>query len=132
MRWPQNFGASGEAKRGSRPMTIHHPNLAMSRRSALAGLGAGGLGLVLAKRGAFARSTTPTAVQIEQGVVYGEVDSTQIMVDVVRPADRPEPLPAVVLIHGGAMMFGGRVDLLDTAEALAGAGYAAFTIDYRL
>jgi acetyl esterase/lipase len=50
----------------------------------------------------------------------------------VRPADRPAPRPAVVVIHGGGLVQGTRWDLGEAALALAQAGYATFNIEYRL
>jgi acetyl esterase/lipase len=55
-----------------------------------------------------------------------------LVLDVVRPPDRPEPRPAVVVIHGGGLVQGSRWDLGEAAMNLALAGYATFSVEYRL
>jgi acetyl esterase/lipase len=107
---------------------------AITRRTALTGLGVGALGL------AFACATHPTAAQDETAeslqtaddVIYGTVDGVDLLLNVVRPPDRPEPRPAVVIVHGGGLVQGTRWDLGEAALALAQAGYATFNIEYRL
>ncbi|MGH8491577.1 MAG: alpha/beta hydrolase fold domain-containing protein [Moraxellaceae bacterium] len=42
------------------------------------------------------------------------------------------PRPVVLLVHGGSWKSGGRGDMSRIARALVLAGYAAFSIDYRL
>ncbi len=71
-------------------------------------------------------------VTTKLGVVYGEVDGVELLLDLYCPPSRAEPRPAVVLLHSGAMMFGSRAELSDHAMAMAKAGYVAFNIDYRL
>src|SRR5688572_8515608 len=87
-------------------MGIHKQDASLSRRAALAGLGAGGLGLAVAAtaRPLAAQDATPgaPAVTVERDVVYGEVDGQELLLDVTRPAERDEPRPAVLLFHGGA------------------------------
>lgn len=77
---------------------------------------------------------TPDAIARETGVVYGEVDGEELLLDVARPPDRTEPRPAVVLLHGGAWMLGtaDRTSLAEPALALAEDGYVTFNVDYRL
>ena len=111
----------------------------VSRRTALAGLGAGGLSLALAAacpiaaRRASAQEATPGAsVSTELGVVYGEVDGQTLMLDVYRPPARVAPRPAAILLYPGGMMAGERSWMGDAAQGLAEAGYVAFSIDYRL
>jgi acetyl esterase/lipase len=108
---------------------------AVTRRTALAGLSTGALGVALAGRSHQVSSAqTPAVESLQQdpGVVYGTVDGADLALDVVRPPDRPAPRPAVVVIHGGGLIQGERYDLSDAAIGLAQAGYATFSIDYRL
>ena len=114
----------------------NRPLAGVSRRTALSGLGASALTLALGRRGAGAKTSTPEAstseaFQEENDVVFGEVDGVALLLDIVRPADRPAPRPAVVLIHGG-FTSGGRYELTGAARGLAAAGFVAFNIDYRL
>ncbi len=67
-----------------------------------------------------------------QTVTYGEVGGAELILDVYQPTVSDTPLPAVILIHGGAGSFGDRSDLVDNAQGLAAAGYVAFNIEYRL
>jgi acetyl esterase/lipase len=80
---------------------------------------------------AAAQEATPV-VQSEMGVVYGDVDGTELLLDVYRPGNRGAPQPAVVLFHPGGMVEGDRTILTEHAQALAQAGYVAFNVDYRL
>jgi len=65
---------------------------------------------------------------------YKTVDARVIPADVYQAAEAPSaPRPAVVWIHGGALIMGSRASI-DPAlrDALVGAGYAVVSIDYRL
>ena len=106
----------------------------VSRRTALAGLGAGALGLTLAgaARPIAAQDDASASLQTEDDVVYGTVDGVELLLNVVRPADRPAPRPAVVVVHGGGLVQGTRWDHGEAALGLAQAGYATFSIEYRL
>ena len=107
---------------------------AVTRRTAVASLGAGALGLTLAgaTRPAAAQDDTAESLQSEEDVVYGTVDGVELLLNVVRPADRPDPRPAVVVVHGGGLVQGTRWDHGEAAIGLAQAGYATFSIEYRL
>jgi acetyl esterase/lipase len=78
-------------------------------------------------------TTEPTDGGIQpQTVTYGEADGVELILDVYQPAASVTPLPAVLLIHGGAGMFADRSVEADRAQGLAANGYVAFSIDYRL
>jgi acetyl esterase/lipase len=84
---------------------------------------------------ALAQDATPqptSGVIAPQATVYGEVGGVQLTLDVYEPASSNVPLPAVVLIHGGAGSFGDRSIEADRAQGLAANDYVAFNIDYRL
>ena len=114
-------------------MTTPNTSQSVSRRTALAGLGAGALGLAFASvsRGAAAQEASSTAVTSVPGVVYGEIDGESLVLDVVLPPDRTAPRPAVILLHGGALMFGDKEGLAQTAMDLAQAGYVVVSFDNR-
>lgn len=78
-----------------------------------------------------APSTTSPNVDVERGITYREVDGEELQLDACLPrVDGPHP--ALVLIHGGAFEVGDRSTMLGVCELLAGAGFAAFSVDYRL
>ena len=77
------------------------------------------------------------APRVEHAVVYGEADGSKLLLDVyqpAKPAAANEKRPAVILIHGGGWMGGDRsaATVAGLGDALARAGYVAFSVDYRL
>ena len=64
-------------------------------------------------------------------VVYVTRDGKPLRLDVTWPLDGATH-PLVLLVHGGAWVGGDRLYHRDDAEKLAGAGFVAATIDYRL
>jgi acetyl esterase/lipase len=121
-------------------MTTRQPNPSVTRRAALAGLGAGGLGLAARGIGAAAAQeatpapSPPGAGEERTGVAYGEADGAPLLLDAYLPSPRAAPIPAVVVLHGGAWTkeYADRSIMTDHARALAQAGYAAFNVEYRL
>src|SRR4051794_1087008 len=93
----------------------------ISRRSALAGMGVGALGIALATTAGpvSAQEATPAAVRFERDVVYGEIDGQPLLLDVALPADCVDLLPAVVVIHGGWFVLGDRSFLANPLPPLA-------------
>lgn len=72
---------------------------------------------------------------VVDGLVYREVDGERLELDVCRSeADRSTPAPAILVIHGGGFVAGGRAqpNIRQLCLDLAEAGYVAFSIDYRL
>ena len=70
----------------------------------------------------------------ERGSAYCVLDGVPVKLDFYRPAGTSGPAPAVIYIHGGGWVQGNRASgsgLLD-APALLDAGFAVFSIDYRL
>ncbi|HEX5858456.1 MAG TPA: alpha/beta hydrolase [Microbacterium sp.] len=78
-----------------------------------------------------APSTSDANVDVERGIAYREVNGEELQLDACLPRERG-PHPALVLIHGGAFEVGDRSTMLGVCELLAGAGFAAFSVDYRL
>lgn len=65
-------------------------------------------------------------------IVYSQVDGTDLMMDAALPASH-EPTPAVVIVHGGGWVQGDRrVDVRPLFQPLSDAGFAWFSISYRL
>ena len=108
------------------------------RRSLIKGLGAAtGIGLLSSVTsrwsGVSAQDATPVPVPQESNVSYREGDDPQTRLDVYW-TDHDRPVPAMIVIHGGALAFGSRHDYIFDfmAQSFAQAGYVAFNIDYRL
>jgi acetyl esterase/lipase len=57
-------------------------------------------------------------------------DGTRLALDLYRPA-ASGPHPAVIVIYGGAWIFGTRADSEELARSLAALGYTAIAVDYR-
>ena len=102
----------------------------MKRRELLAGVVASAA-LATAPASAQTPEATPE-IGFERGVVYGEVDGQELLLDVAQPPQGDEPRPAMIVIHGGFLVVGGRGDIVQITAELARAGYVAFSIDYRL
>jgi acetyl esterase len=70
-----------------------------------------------------------------EGLVYREVDGAELALDACLPeAAAPGGTPAILVIHGGGFTGGDRAQpsMRRMCLELADAGYAAFSIDYRL
>jgi acetyl esterase/lipase len=87
-------------------------------------------------------TAAPGPYAVRKGVVYGEaaVDApapatVPLLLDMYEPeAAEADPRPVVVLIHGGGLSVQSRDDAgtVRIAQALAGRGIVAVSIDYRL
>lgn len=64
-------------------------------------------------------------------VPYSVVDGNTLQMDVYTPV-YDEPVPIVIVIHGGAWIAGQRSDMSNLCYAIARGGMVAMTIDYRL
>jgi acetyl esterase/lipase len=71
-------------------------------------------------------------VEVVKDLVYGKGGETELKLDLAMPKDGGGPFPGVVCIHGGAWKAGKRQDMERTIEVLAGRGYVAVTVSYRL
>src|SRR5262245_21783426 len=71
-------------------------------------------------------------VRVERDVIYGKGGDTDLQLDLAMPKDGDGPFPAIVCIHGGGWRGGNRSNLAKTTEVLAGRGYVAVTVSYRL
>jgi pimeloyl-ACP methyl ester carboxylesterase len=100
----------------------------VSRRTALAGLGAGGLGLALATRGrldrAAAQGTTPVADAPPPVGQMATINGAELYYEVRGPDDGP----VVQLIHGS---LGSVEDFDSLVPALLAAGYRTLAFDAR-
>src|SRR5438067_10199344 len=78
-------------------------------------------------------AATLTAAPLDRkDVEYGHPGGKAILLDLHVP-DGPGPFPAAILIHGGGFDEGSRgTNVRPLFEPLANAGFAWFSIDYRL
>jgi acetyl esterase len=87
------------------------------------------LSLVTFLTGSPVLAITPT----QDGLVYGEVGGEKLTMDYYQPSG-PGPHPIVIIIHGGGYISGTSRNGSEAycADFLAPAGYAVFSINYRL
>jgi acetyl esterase/lipase len=71
-------------------------------------------------------------VVLEKGIEYSNPDNQHLQLDMARPSTASGPLPAVICIHGGGFRAGSRDGYLGLIQQLAGRGYVAVTVSYRL
>src|ERR1700719_2171565 len=78
-------------------------------------------------------AVTLAAVKSEDGIVYGEAGGEKLTMDYYRPAG-PAPHPIAIIIHGGGYVGGTSKNGSEAycADFLAPAGYAVFSVNYRL
>lgn len=73
------------------------------------------------------------SVKETRNIVYCTTGSRNLHLDAFIPAMQPKKRkPAVLIIHGGGWRSGNRAQHIPLAQRLAQAGYAAFTVEYRL
>lgn len=71
-------------------------------------------------------------VTIAEAQLYAERGGQKLYYDMYRPAISDQPVPLVILVHGGGWSGGSRSELIEFGFDLAANGYAAAAIDYRL
>lgn len=69
---------------------------------------------------------------VEENVVYGSGNGTELRLDIYKPADPHQPCPAIILIHGGGWISFDKGTMRNMGEFLARSGFVAFAVDYRL
>jgi acetyl esterase/lipase len=80
------------------------------------------------------RAAAPEPIKVREklDVVCGRGGNEVLKVDLYAPRNRPGPLPAIVLIHGGGWYAGSKDDCRGLARGFAEQGYVAITAGYRL
>ncbi len=76
-------------------------------------------------------SSFSAAAAEKQTYVYKTVGDCKIEADVYRPAGEG-PFPAILMLHGGALIMGNRNVNPKEVDGYLDAGYAVVSIDYRL
>src|SRR6266478_8514527 len=68
----------------------------------------------------------------QKDVEYGRPGGKPLLLDLHVP-DGPGPFPAAILVHGGGFDEGSKsTNVRPLFDVLAGAGFAWFSVDYRL
>ncbi|TWU50647.1 Carboxylesterase NlhH [Rubripirellula tenax] len=65
-------------------------------------------------------------------VTFAKYGDRTLQMDIYRPKNALEKLPAIVCIHGGGWGKGAKIHHRNVAQALAAEGYVTASIDYRL
>jgi acetyl esterase/lipase len=74
----------------------------------------------------------PDSLKAELNIVYGHTPEQELKMDVYRPKEGGEKLPACVLVHGGGWVAGDKERFTPLALGLAQRGYVVANIEYRL
>ena len=99
---------------------------------ALSNVGCGNDDLLWARLGVAAALNTPALVDIQSNIEYAARETTPLHLDLYRPVIRTQPLPLVIVIHGGSWRSGSKEDMAEFAYDLAAHGMIAASVDYRL
>ncbi|BCX49243.1 hypothetical protein HAHE_31510 [Haloferula helveola] len=65
-------------------------------------------------------------------VTFANYGERTLQMDIFRPKEESQALPAIVCIHGGGWQKGSKINHRKVAQALAAEGYVTASIDYRL
>lgn len=80
----------------------------------------------------FATGLPATTITMHRDIEYMRVGDTRLAMDAAVPQSGP-PVPAVIVVHGGGWVRGDRaLDVAPLLPPLADAGFAWFSISYRL
>jgi acetyl esterase/lipase len=71
-------------------------------------------------------------IATELDVVYAKSGDKDLKLDLARPTGGKGPYPCVVCLHGGGWRLGNKRDLREWIRFLAGEGYVAASVGYRL
>jgi len=74
----------------------------------------------------------PENVSFERGIEYAKPGGESLQLDLAEPKTGSGPYPAILCIHGGGFRAGTREGYDKLCVTLAGRGYVAATITYRL
>lgn len=75
---------------------------------------------------------TGDEVDQQLDLVYARYGARAMKLDLFRPKDATEPLPAVLIVHGGGWLKGDKTRFRALAQTLALRGYVTAAIEYRL
>jgi acetyl esterase/lipase len=72
------------------------------------------------------------SLETHSDLTYARYGEREVKLDLYRPTERKESLPAIVCIHGGGWFKGERSSMTNLAMALAARGFVTVSISYRL
>ena len=72
------------------------------------------------------------ALEAHPGLVYARYGQREMQLDLWKPKNAKQSLPAIICIHGGGWYKGERSSMANLAQALAAKGFVTATISYRL
>ena len=80
----------------------------------------------------YARPVQPAPVCVKNDILYGRAGGVDLLMDAALPQSKT-PTSAVIIVHGGGWVRGNRrVEVRPLFQPLSDAGFAWFSIDYRL
>ena len=74
----------------------------------------------------------PPQIKVYKNLVYKEIDSLKLALDIYQPANIRKSRPAIIFIHGGSWNWGKRSDYLVYLLDFAKRGWITATVTYRL
>jgi acetyl esterase/lipase len=89
------------------------------------------LGAALITGTAASTNANEPSVEVTEDIVFGKGGSTDLHLDLALPADREQPSPCIVVIHGGAWRQGDKRAHLREIQRFADQGYVSATVQYR-
>jgi acetyl esterase/lipase len=78
-----------------------------------------------------ASGAEPPKTATEQDIVYTKAGTTELKLDLARPAQGDGPFAAVLVIHGGAWRQGNKADVRPILPQFAQRGFVAISPQYR-
>jgi acetyl esterase/lipase len=72
------------------------------------------------------------SLETHPDLTYARYGEREVKLDLYRPKERKDPVPAIVCIHGGGWFKGERSSMTNLAMALAARGFVTVSISYRL
>src|SRR3954462_8697541 len=79
-----------------------------------------------------ARSSSAGEIIFEPNIEYANPDNQHLQLNLARPKEALDKMPAVICIHGGGFRAGNRTRWDALCKELARRGYVAVTMQYRL
>lgn len=79
-----------------------------------------------------AEPTIPDSITFERGIEFSNAADQHLQLNIARPKNATGALPTILCIHGGGFRAGTREGYDKLCLTLAGHGYVAATITYRL
>jgi len=79
-----------------------------------------------------AQGRPPADILVQRDLAFAKPDDKELRLDLAMPKLGSGPFPAVVFLHGEGWRAGNRQQMNHFIEGMAGLGYVAITVEYRL